>query len=277
LTALAAIAILFVQTRPLPGTPLDPASPAIPPVSLYPVEKSGQPQQADLAAAVRAADGAAVPGTALLVLGSALSWHQQLWAPLWTERPLVYDNWLWFWSPLHAGTPGYAFQAGHHYPDPEMALRPDFLRRHGIGAVVVTGTARAKAEASRDLQPLLGGTYDAYIVRAPTTVVSVPDRALLPVAFQNETIMAEVTPAATTFLARVNWFPRWAATVDDREAAIIRRADGYMDVRSQQPGSSLRLVYEVQPFDWLARGLALTGLFLALWLARERPEVGAEP
>jgi hypothetical protein len=50
-----------------------------------------------------------------------------------------------------------------------------------------------------------------------------------------------------------------------------------MDVRSQQPGSSLRLVYEVQPLDWLARGLALTGLFLAFWLARERPEVGAEP
>jgi hypothetical protein len=277
LTASVAVAILFLQTRPLPGPPPDPASPAIPPVSLYPVEMSGQPQQADLAAAVRAADGAAVPGTALLVLGSALSWHQQLWAPLWTERPLMYDNWLWFWSPLHAGTPGYAFQAGHHYPDPELALRPDFLRRHGVGAVIVTGVARETAAASPDLQPLLGGTYDAYIVREPTTVVSAPDRALLPVAYQNETITAEAASTATTFLARVNWFPRWTATVDGLEAAMVRRADGYIDVRGQQPGRSLRLAYEVQPLDWLARGLALSGLFLAFWLARRRPEVGAEP
>jgi hypothetical protein len=277
LIALAAIAILLGQTRPLPGPPPDPASPAIPPVSLYAVEMSGQPQQADLAAAVRAADSAAAPGTALLVLGSALSWHQQLWAPLWTERPLTYDNWLWFWSPLHAGTPGYAFQAGHHYPDPEMTLRPDFLRWHGIGAVVVTGAARATAAASPDLQPLLGGMYDAYVVREATTVVSAPDRAELAVAYQNETITAQVAPAATTFLVRVNWFPRWSATVDDREAAIVRRADGYMDVRGQQPGNLLRLAYEVQPLDWLARGLAVTGLLLAFWLARTWSGVGAEP
>ena len=115
-----AAVILLIQTRPLGGPPPDPASPVVPAVGLYSVAMSAQPEQADLEAAVRAADEAATPGTALLILGSALSWHQQLWAPLWTERPLFYDNWLWYWHPDHAGTPGYDFLAGHHYPDPEQ-------------------------------------------------------------------------------------------------------------------------------------------------------------
>ncbi|MCC2629658.1 MAG: hypothetical protein K0S14_3308, partial [Thermomicrobiales bacterium] len=103
----AAVVILLMQTRPEGGLPPDPASPVVPSVSLYSVAMSARPEQADLQAAIRAADEAAAPGTALLVIGSALSWHHQLWAPLWTERPLFYDNWLWYWHPDHAGTPDY--------------------------------------------------------------------------------------------------------------------------------------------------------------------------
>ena len=84
---------------------------------------SARPEQADLQVAIRAADEAAAPGTALLVLGSALSWHQQLWAPLWTERPLYYDNWLWYWHPDHAGTPGYAFPGRAPLPRPRAHPR----------------------------------------------------------------------------------------------------------------------------------------------------------
>src|SRR5262249_16984377 len=150
--ALAAAALLLIQTRPLVGPAPDPASPDIPPVSLYPITMSGQSVQADFARAINDADAAAKPGTALLVLGSALSWHQPLWAPLWTARPLVYDNWLWFWHPFHFGTPGYVFENGNAYPDPEETLRPEYLAHHGIGAVVVTGTVRGTAARAPGLQ-----------------------------------------------------------------------------------------------------------------------------
>ena len=62
----AAAVILVIQTRPLGGLPPDPASPVVPPVSLYSVAMSARPEQADLEQAIRAADEAAAPGTALL-------------------------------------------------------------------------------------------------------------------------------------------------------------------------------------------------------------------
>src|SRR5918993_663633 len=170
-----AAAILLIQTRSLGGLSLDPASPVIPPVSLYSVAMSAQPEQADLQMAILVADEAATPGTALLVLGSALSWHQQLWAPLWTQRPLYYDNWLWYWQPEHVGTPGYVFLAGHHYPDPERTLDRDYLDRHGIGAVIVTGAVRAAATGSPLLHPLRQGSYDAYTVIDPVTTLTFGD------------------------------------------------------------------------------------------------------
>jgi hypothetical protein len=271
---LAAVTTLFVQTRPFSGPPPDPASPVVPAVSLYPIEMSAQPQQAELAAAIRATDAAMTAGTALLVLGSDLSWHQQLWAPLWTERPLFYDNWLWFWHPLHSGTPGYDFAAGHHYPDPDMALDRDYLERHGIGGVVVTGAARAAAAAARDLQPLQRGTYDAYLVRDPSTIVATAEQQLLPTTIEWDQVDAVSTAPTQSFLVRTNWFPRWSAYVDGREASTTRRPDGYIEVRGDEPGKSLRLIYSVQPLDHVARFLALLGVLFALALASGRLRFG---
>src|SRR5918993_5457676 len=160
-----AAAILLIQTRSLGGLSLDPASPVIPPVSLYSVAMSARPEQADLETAIRVADEAATPGTALLVLGSGLSWHQALWAPLWTERPLFYDNWLCYWHPDQVGTPGYRPEQGNHYPDPEQTLTPEYLTAHGVGGVVVTGQAARTASRSPLLEPLGGEGYQAYVVR----------------------------------------------------------------------------------------------------------------
>ena len=256
----AAAAILLIQTRSLDGPSLDPASPVIPAVSLYPVPMSARPEQADLEEAIRAADRAASSGTALLVLGSALSWHQQLWAPLWTTRPLFYDNWLWYWHPNHVGTPGYAFLAGHHYPDPEHTLNRDYLARHGIGAVVVTGPAREAAVASPLLQPVRQGVYDAYTVIDPVTAVTFGGQNAVSLELDNRRIEAVSAKPGAPVTVRVNWYPRWAVTGDAGRADVEHRSDGYIGITPAAPVSQVELVYSVQPLDWGARVLALFGL-----------------
>jgi hypothetical protein len=230
---------------------------------------SAQPQQFDLELAVRAADEAAAPGTAILVLGSALSWHQQLWSPLWTVRPLFYDNWLWYWHPDHAGTPGYHFLAGHHYPDPERTLEPAYLARHGIGAVVVTGSVRSQAAGSPLLAPLRTGVYDAYAVRDPVTTVTFGDAraALLELGQQRIDAVAEIP--GQPVVARINWYPRWEVQVDDRPIPVHRLDDGYLAADPGEPARDAHFVYRVQPLDWAARFLALAGLAaLALMVRR---------
>ncbi len=261
-----ALAVLVVQTRPLPDLVPDPASPAVPPVSLYPVSMSAQPQQFDLELAVRAADEAAAPGTAILVLGSALSWHQQLWAPLWTPRPLFYDNWLWYWHPSHAGTPAYRFLSGHHYPDPERTLQPDYLAAHGIGAVVVTGASRAVAANSPLLEPLRTGVYDTYAVLDPVTIVTFGDEnaALLGIRQQQIDAMAEMP--GEPVVARANWYPRWDAHADDRPIPVRRLEHGYLAADPGEPARTAQFNYRVQPLDWAARFLALAGLMAMVWL-----------
>jgi hypothetical protein len=261
-----AVTILLVQTRSLGGPSRDPASPAVPPVSLYAVAMSARPEQADLERAIRAADAAAAPGTALLVLGSALSWHQQLWAPLWTERSLFYDNWLWYWHPHHLGTPGYTSLAGHHYPDPERTLARDYLARHGIGAVVVTGPAREVAARSPLLRPLRDGIYDLYSVIDPVTTVTFGDRNAASLEFGNRRIVALSESSGAPVTARVNWHPRWQATVDAGRAEIDRLNDGYIGIAPGEPVSQAELVYAVRPLDWAARVLSLIGLIGTVWL-----------
>jgi hypothetical protein len=260
-----AAALMVVQTRPIAGIP-DAASPEIPAVSLYAVTRAASAEQADLEGAIRAADDAAAPGTALLVLGSAVSWHQPLWAPLWTARPLFYDNWLWYWQPRHAGTPGYVFSAGHHYPDPEHTLDRGYLGRHGIGGVVVTGSARDAAAASPLLRPVRAGIYDAYVVLDHVTTVTFGNADAASTSFGNGRVDATASAAGAPVTARVNWFPRWEAFIDGRHADIAMRPDGYLDVATGEPASSARFVYTVQAIDWLARALALAGVAGALWL-----------
>jgi hypothetical protein len=258
--AAAAAAVLLIQTRSLAGPLLDPASPKVPAVSLYPVSMSARPEQADLEEAIRAADKAARPGTALLVLGSALSWHQQLWAPLWTARPLFYDNWLWYWHPDHVGTPGYAFLAGHHYPDPERTLEHDYLARHGIGAVVVTGSARQTAATSLLLRGVREGVYDVYSVIDPVTAVTFGEQNATSLQLDNRRIEAVGTRSAAPVTVRVNWYPRWGAIGDAGQVDVERLSDGYMGIAPAEPVSRAELAYLVQPLDWAARALSLMGL-----------------
>jgi hypothetical protein len=260
LATLVAAAILLVQTRSQGGLVLDPASPVVPPVSLYPVALSARPEQADLEEAIRAADEAATPGTALLVVGSALSWHQQLWAPLWTERALFFDNWLWYWHPHHAGTPGYAYLAGHHYPDPERTLERDYLARHGIGVVVVTGPARSAALASPLLRPLRQGIYDVYSVIDPVTTITFGDQNAVTLVYGNRRIEGVSGSSGAPVIARVNWHPRWNARINSERAEANRLRNGYIGISPGAPASRAELVYSMQPLDWAARVFSLIGL-----------------
>jgi hypothetical protein len=227
---------------------------------------SARPEQAELELAIRAADEAATPGTALLVLGSALSWHQQLWAPLWTERPLFYDNWLWYWHPDHVGTPGYDFAAGHHYPDPERTLERDYLSRHGIGGVVVTGRTREAAAMSPDLRLVREGIYDVYSVIDPLTTVTLGDQNAAQLAFGDQQVEAVSERSGAPVVARVNWHPRWEATVDSERVETDRLTDGYIAITPAAPVSKAELVYTVQPLDWAARALSLIGVAGLCWL-----------
>ncbi|MDQ2652976.1 MAG: hypothetical protein M3Z20_08015 [Chloroflexota bacterium] len=259
--AVAAVLLVAALTRP-PANPVDPASPEAPAVGLYPVTMSAQPVQAHLEQAVERADAAAEPGTAILVLGSGLSWHQGLWSPLWTERPLYYDNWLWYWHPDQVGTPGYRPEAGNHFPDPEQTLTPGFLAAHGIGAVVVTGQAATAAAQSPLLKPQGGDDYQAYVVRDPRTTITFEGTNATRSTFTNQVIAARSDVASLSPQVRANWFPRWRATGESGAIEVGRAHDGSIALTSTAPTSSITLAYAVQPIDWLARVLAAMGLLL---------------
>jgi hypothetical protein len=261
--AVATVVLVATLTR-LPENPVDPASPDVPTVGLYPVTMSAQPVQAHLRQAVEQADAAAEPGTAILVLGSDLSWHQGLWAPLWTDRPLYYDNWLWYWHPDQVGTPGYRPEAGNHYPDPEQTLTPGYFAAHGIGAVVVTGQAAAAAAQSPLLEPLGGDKYQAYLVRDPQTTTTFDGTNAARATFTNQMITAQSDIASQSLQVRANWFPRWQATGDRGATGIGRAVDGSIALKTTSPISSVTLTYSVQPIDWLARALAAIGLLLVM-------------
>ncbi|MDP9365000.1 MAG: YfhO family protein [Chloroflexota bacterium] len=263
IVVVAAGALLFAYVAPAGAETPEPAIPPPPERGLYPVADTVAPAQADLQTAIEAADVAAPPGTAILVLGSALSWHQRLSAPLWTDRPLYYDNWLWYWQPRHAGPPGYAFAQGHAYSYPSLALAPDFLARHGIGAVVVTEApgddAKASAAESDTLRPVRSGIFDVSAVREPTTIVTFPGGNAAAGDVGNQRIVA-TGRGGGEIVVRRNWFPRWRATVNGEPVPISRRDDGYMGVRVPPGEARLELVYATDALDWIARGAALAGL-----------------
>lgn len=270
-----ALAVVRVQAgaglaMPVPAQ-TDPLAPA-----LYPVERAAVPQQADFEAAIRQADDEAAPGTAVLVIGSALSWHQRLWAPLWTDRPLWYDNWLWGWSVDHAGTPGYSWDLGNHYPDAERALDRAYLERHGIGAVVVTGPVAELAAADPNLDPVRNGVYRVFLVRDPTTIVTFAGANAAESNLSPGSIVASGTSEGGEAVIRHTWFPRWQATVNGVAAPVTRRDDGFMQVPVPGGAVTLSLRYGTDRLDWTGRalaGLGVIGVVAIAAIGRRRPPV----
>jgi hypothetical protein len=232
---------------------------------LEPVLSAATPQQADFLAAIDVADDAAPPGQALLVLGTTLGaeyqWHQQLWAPFETDRPLFYDNWLWYWHTRHFGP--YDYRLGSAYPPARIAetLRRDYLDRHGIGAVVVTGDGlQAAAAAEPYLRRVREGVFEVYLVDDPAPIVRFPGGATASVAIGNERISASGESQGGEAKIARNWYPRWRAKVNGDDVPIARTDDGYMTVPVPAGSVAVELTYAVDGWDWLARLLSLAGL-----------------
>lgn len=261
LVAGSLVLFLLMNRTNGPGIP-DPASPATPDHGLFPVEMSAQPVQHELEQAVRLADQRAEPDTAVLVIGSALSWHQPLWSPLWTTRPLYFDNWLWAWQKGHAGTPGYSFSAGNHYPDPAATLTRHYLDTHGIGAVVVSGGVKRAARMTPWLNEARDGAYAVFLVEDPQTTITFGSGEGAHGIFGNGALSAASERTARTATVRTYGFPRWTATADGAPASIAQRSDAYQDVVFADRFREIRLSYQVQPLDWLARMIAIIG---AIW------------
>ncbi|MFN2444589.1 MAG: hypothetical protein ABR606_03230 [Vicinamibacterales bacterium] len=234
--------------------------------SLYPVETSGTGEMVDFLEGVRAARDAAPEGTAVLVLGSAVSTHQQLWAPVVAPGPFFYDHWLWYWHTLHFGSYDPFREIG--YPWGGSALRREYLDRHAIGAVVATGDVRATAATSPHLTHRRSGSfgaYDVYAVRSPSRLVSLP--GLPPVRSRLDTHSIHVTGTGSGGMAliRHNWHPRWRATVNDVPVTVSRRADGYMSVLTPPGQVRLDLQYRRDVVDRVTLVGTVAGWATVVW------------
>ncbi|MEZ4530601.1 MAG: hypothetical protein R2855_06175 [Thermomicrobiales bacterium] len=248
-TLLTLLLYIFVDSSPVPESDR----------ALYPVLNTGDSYMLDQQHAVELANERDEPGTAILVLGSILSWHDQFWSIEWSERPFYFDDWLWYWQKDLAGE--YNPEREHVYPDPATTLDPEFLSGQGIGAVVVFGRALDAARSSTALESISdSGTYSVFLVRDPTPVITADGAETTEIDLENQRYSATVSQPSTTFEVRRNWFPRWTATVDGRPADITKDANGFMTVTASEPGTRVELVYGVDGWDWLGRILLLAGM-----------------
>jgi hypothetical protein len=242
---------------------------------LYEIPSTARPEISDLEQAVKTADQEAAPGTALLVLGTQVSWHDGLWSPMWSDRPFFYDDWLWYWQTKHFGD--YNPTTEHAYTRDDSTINQEYLRRHGIGAVVVTREAKPAAAESSLLERIKQGIYDVYVVRDPTTIISFDGQNASESTIDNQAFSASGKGSAGTARIRRNWFPRWSATVNGKSAPITQTDDGYMAVPISDGNSQIELRYDVDAWDWLARLLAIAGLACVIalllpqrWIRREK-------
>ena len=226
---------------------------------LYPVLVTGEPFLFDQQRAVELADDRAEPGTAILVLGTMLSWHDQFWSFQWSDRPFFFDDWLWYWQRDHFGD--YDPETSHAYPDPATTLNSDYLRVHGIGAVVVGERDLQAAVMSPLLEPVANlGAYRVFLVKQPTPIVTAAGATTDSIEIANQHFTAEMSQPSSTFEVRRNWFPRWTATVDGKPATIAKDDDGYMRITAATPGTRVDVIYEADTWDWLARIVLLAGI-----------------
>lgn len=232
---------------------------------LVDVPSTATPSVADLRAAVQFADAEAPSGTAILVLGSPVSWHTNLWAPIWSDRPLFYDDWLWDWHTRHIGP--FDPLTEHAYRPAEMAevLTPDYLQRHGIGAVVIAETARTETAVravgtTPTLELARSGIYSVHLVRDATPLVTVDGVNASSIDLDLHRLSATIESPGGEATIRQNWFPRWQATVNGESVPITRRDDGYMSVAVPSGTATVTLNYVIDGWDWFAQTMAALGL-----------------
>lgn len=233
--------------------------------------------------AVALADNQAPEGTAILVIGSRLSWHEQLWGPMAApERRFYYNDWLWYWHQRHAGP--YDYRAGHFYPNPSEALTREYLDEHGVGAVVITDIAdrstgvdaRRAAAESPDLERVdTAGAWDVYTVQDTVGLATLGGEPAdaVDVSDDGETIHLRFDNAgAGTVRVRQNWFPRWEATVDGERVPAHRGDDGYIELDVPAGDVGIELRYGTTMADTAARVTsAVSAMAVAALIVGARP------
>lgn len=235
--------------------------------------------------AIELADSSAPLNTSILVLGSRLSWHERLWAPMFAEdRRFYYNHWLWYWHERHDGP--YNFRQGHFYPNPSETLTDAYLREHGIGAVVVTDVSDAGSTTNvRRLateSPLLElsgdqGFWSVFTVQNPMSLATLDDAepSSLETSSDNETItmrFQDANPGEVKI--RQNWFPRWTAEVNGESQMVERSEDGYMTVPIEFSGDAdIVLRYSVTLLDVVGRALFVIAAAITL-IMLVRPTAG---
>lgn len=226
---------------------------------------TGNSVQAEFLTAVREADTAVSGDGAMLILGTALGWHQQLWAPTETDRPLFYNDFLWYWHAFHAGP--YNYLQGNAYPPGNVGrtLDESYLADHGIAVVIVTSDAfKDEAATAPTLELISRGIYDVYRVREVVPIVSFPGGETAEFTITNQEITASGTSTGGNARIARNWHPRWEAEVNGDQVPVTRTEDGYMSAPVPAGVVDLVVIYEVDAWDWIGRGLALVGGFGAV-------------
>ena len=224
------------------------------------LDRSGSALMQGFERAVRAAANAAPEGTSILIVGSGLSAHQQLWAPMVADRTFFYDDWMWYWHQRHAGPYDPRTAAKYDQTRIDEVFSREFLTTHGVGAVVVTGKADAMAQRMPWLAAIAHGRYTPYLVKEPASVVTIGERPPDSLAFSNHRITATSADASGPMIVRQNWFPRWRAEVNGTQVPVEQTAEGYMRVRLPAGAASISLVYGLDRVDLAARGAALLAL-----------------
>ena len=244
---------------------------------------TGVTEYATYREAIDRVSAVAPAGTAIMVVGDQESWwHEQLWAPAWSDRMFLYDDWMWFWHQDHQGP--YNPDQGHAYLDPARAFTREWFDAHGVGAVLVTNMpVPAGAQDPRHAaaaNPLLEfqqsfGYWDLYLVTDPVTMVTNGNSNATSVSTDGGLIQASFEDgAAGEIEIRRNWFPRWEAWADGEPIEIERTANGYMRVTVPDGTMTVELRYGVTPVDWLGRLLAVAGVVgLVAFAFRQPPRI----
>ena len=236
-------------------------------VAFLPVPKrSGVRQMESQESALRKVVDASPPDTAVLVVGSALSTHQQLWAPMVADRAFFYDNWMWYWHTRHAGPYNPLETAWYSPARTAEVFSRAYLAQHGIGAVIVADPLRPQADTTTHLRRIGGGMYTSYLVTDATPVATFGDVAADTTTISNHVITVQSQDAAGDLLVRRNWFPRWRAMVNGRATAVERSENGYMRIPVPAGHVTATVYYAVDAVDWTARVAAMSGLVLAIVL-----------
>jgi hypothetical protein len=269
-----AIFIVVAHVRPMGFIPAEQ-------VGLREVSTTGNADYAALELATQHAETIRPDGTAMFVIGNrdeGAWWHQQLWAPSYSDARFYYDDWMWYWHARHEGP--YDPINGYWFPNPTDALTEEYLGTNGIGIVLVTDMGvpygAPPREAART-NPLLTfvktfGEWDIYTVNTPTSLVTNGDALPSEFSIGNQVITARFDGGDGRILVRQNWFPRWEATVNGEAVEISRRDDGYMELEGPPGAVDIRLEYAVTNLDWAGRLASVAGLIFlgaTVWRGRD--------